>query len=77
MEPAQQLGRTLLFLGAVLVVLGALFYFGDKLPFRFGRLPGDVVHRSQRSTLYFPLVSCLVISVVLSLLLWIINQFRR
>jgi hypothetical protein len=76
-EPTQQLGRTLLFLGAVLMVLGALFYFGDRLPFRLGRLPGDVVHRGQRSTFYFPLVSCLLISVVLSLLLWIINQFRR
>jgi hypothetical protein len=76
-EPTQQLGRTLLFLGAVLLVVGALFYFGDKLPFRLGRLPGDVVHRGQRSTFYFPLVSCLVISVLISLLLWIINQFRR
>jgi hypothetical protein len=77
MEPTQQLGRTLLFVGAVLVVLGALFYFGDRLPFRLGRLPGDMVHRGQRSTFYFPLVSCLVISVVISLVLWIINQFRR
>jgi len=77
MEPTQQLGRTLVLVGAVLMVLGALFYFGDKLPFRLGRLPGDIVHRGQRSTFYFPLVSCLVISVVLSLVVWIINQFRR
>ena len=77
MEPTQQLGRTLVLVGAVLMVLGALFYFGDKLPFRLGRLPGDMVHRGQRSTFYFPLVSCLVISVVISLVLWIINQFRR
>jgi len=77
MEPTQQLGRTLVLVGAVLMVLGALFYFGDKLPFRLGRLPGDIVHRGQRSTFFFPLVSCLVISVVLSLVVWIINQFRR
>jgi hypothetical protein len=77
MEPTQQLGRMLVFVGAVLVVVGALFYFGDKLPLRLGRLPGDMVHRGQRSTFYFPLASCLVISVVLSLVLWIINQFRR
>jgi len=77
MEPTQHLGRTLVFVGAVLMVLGALFYFGDKLPFRLGRLPGDMVHRGQRSTFYFPLVSCLFISVVISLVLWIINQFRR
>ena len=73
----QQFGRTLLLLGAVLIVVGALLYFGGKLPFRFGRLPGDIVHRGRNTTFYFPLVSCLLISVVLSLLLWIINQFRR
>ena len=77
MEPTQQLGRTLLLLGAVLIVVGALLYFGAKLPFRLGRLPGDIVHRGQRTTFYFPLVSCIVISVLLSLILWIINQFRR
>jgi len=76
-EPAQQFGRTLLILGAVLIVVGALLYFGAKLPFRLGRLPGDIVHRGQRTTFYFPLVSCIVISVLLSLILWIINQFRR
>ena len=77
MEPGQQLGRTLLILGAVLIVVGALLDFGGKLPFRLGRLPGDIVHRGQRTTFYFPLVSCMVISVLLSLILWIINQFRR
>ena len=76
-EPGQQLGRTLLILGAVLIVVGALLDFGGKLPFRLGRLPGDIVHRGQRTTFYFPLVSCMVISVLLSLILWIINQFRR
>jgi len=73
----QQLGRTLLVIGAVLIVVGAFLYFGGKLPFRLGRLPGDIVHRRQNSTFYFPLVSCLVISVLITLILWIINQFRR
>jgi Protein of unknown function (DUF2905) len=77
MEPTQQLGRTLLILGAVFIAVGALLYFGGKLPFRLGHLPGDIVHRGQRGTFYFPLVSCIVISVLLTLILWIINQFRR
>jgi len=76
-EPLQHFGRTLLLLGAVLIAVGALLYFGGKLPFRLGRLPGDIVHRGQHTTFYFPLMSCLVISVVLTLVLWIINQFRR
>ena len=77
MEPMQQLGRLLLSVGAMLILIGALFYFGPKLPFRLGRLPGDIVHRGEHGTFYFPLVSCLVISIFVSLILWIINQFRR
>ncbi len=77
MEPTQQLGRLLLSVGAMLILIGALFYLGPKLPFRLGRLPGDIIHRGEHGTFYFPLVSCLVISVVISLILWLINQFRR
>jgi hypothetical protein len=77
MEPIQQLGRLLLSVGAMLILIGALFYLGPKLPFRLGRLPGDIIHRGEHGTFYFPLVSCLVISVVISLILWLINQFRR
>lgn len=72
-----QFGRTLLLIGAILIAVGAFLYFGGKLPFRLGRLPGDIVHRGQHSTFYFPLASCLVISVLITLVLWIINQFRR
>jgi len=77
MEPIQQLGRLLLSVGAMLILIGALFYLGPKLPLRLGRLPGDIIHRGEHGTFYFPLVSCLVISVVISLILWLINQFRR
>ena len=73
----RDLGRTLLILGAVLVFAGAFLYFGGKLPFRLGRLPGDIIHRSAHGTFYFPIVTCVVISIVFSLLIWIINQFRR
>jgi len=77
MGQSPQLGRALILVGAMLIVVGVLLYFGGKLPFRIGRLPGDIVHRGQNSTFYFPLASCLVISVVITLVLWIINQFRR
>jgi hypothetical protein len=73
----RDLGRTLLLLGAAFVLAGAFFYFGGKLPFRLGRLPGDIVHRGEHSTFYFPVVTCLVLSVALSLLFWLINRFRR
>jgi hypothetical protein len=77
MEPIQQLGRLLLSVGAMFILIGALFYLGPKLPFHLGRLPGDIIHRGEHGTFYFPLVSCLVISVVVSLILWLISQFRR
>ena len=77
MEPIHQLGRLLLSVGAMFILIGALFYLGPKLPFRLGRLPGDIIHRGEHGTFYFPLVSCLVISVAISLILWLINLFRR
>ncbi len=69
MDPFRELGRTLLVLGALLVFIGALLYFGAKLPFRLGRLPGDIVHRGEHTTFYFPIVTCLVLSAAFSLLL--------
>jgi Protein of unknown function (DUF2905) len=76
-EPSQQLGRSLLLIGAVLIVAGALLYFGGKFPFRLGRLPGDIVHRGENGSFYFPLATCIVLSVGLSLILWLVNHFRR
>jgi len=77
MEPLRELGRTLVMLGGLLVLLGACFLFGVKLPFRLGRLPGDIVHEGEHATFYFPVVTCLVLSIGLSLVFWIISRFRR
>lgn len=77
MDPFRDLGRLLLILGAVIAVVGAFLYFGARLPFRLGRLPGDVVHRGEHSTVYFPIVTCLVISIVLSAVLWLFSHLRR
>ena len=68
------LGRLLITLGIFLVVLGLLFSIGDKLPSRLGRLPGDIYVRGKHSSFYFPVVTCLLLSVVLSLAMWL---FRR
>ena len=77
MEPVRELGRVLLILGVVMAALGALFYFGGRLPFRLGRLPGDITVRGGHTTFYFPIVTCIAISVALTLLFWIIGHFRR
>jgi hypothetical protein len=77
MEPLREIGRMLLMLGGMLIVVGAVFYFGGRLPFRLGHLPGDIVRRGEHTTFYFPIVTCLVVSMVLTLLFWLFNQFRR
>lgn len=61
------LGKTLMLLGCLLLAAGLLLTFGSRLPFRAGRLPGDFVWRGKSATLYFPLGTCLLLSIVFSL----------
>jgi hypothetical protein len=61
----ENLGWVLLVAGVVLVGLGAVVMLGSRLPF-FGRLPGDMVFNWNGGSLYFPLVTCLVISILLT-----------
>jgi hypothetical protein len=77
MPPLRELGRVLLILGLVLAGNGALLVFGAKLPFRLGRLPGDIIYQGRNTTFYFPIVTCLVVSLALTLFFWIINLFHR
>lgn len=67
-------GRTLIALGIILLVLGLVFTLGEKLPIRLGRLPGDIVIRGKNSVFYFPLVTCLLISVILSFVMWLFGR---
>ncbi len=68
------MGRTLIGLGVLLIVAGLLVTFGERLPLRLGRLPGDIVIRGKSSVFYFPVVTCLLASVALSLLLWLMGR---
>jgi hypothetical protein len=70
------LGRTLVAMGLALVVIGLLVGFGARLPIRIGRLPGDIVWRGKNSVFYFPLATSILISVVLSLAMWLIGRMR-
>lgn len=67
------LGRMLMIVGGVLVILGALFSFGGRLPW-LGRLPGDIVIERENFRFYFPLATSIVVSIILSLLF---GLFRR
>jgi len=71
-------GRTLIILGLVLglllVAVGILVTLGARLPIKLGRLPGDVVIRGKNGVFYFPIVTCIIVSAVLSLLMWLIGR---
>jgi hypothetical protein len=77
MNSLRELGRALLMLGGLLVLVGAFFYFGGKLPFRLGRLPGDIVHEGEHTRFYFPITTSILLSLGLSLLFWLISRIRR
>jgi hypothetical protein len=68
------LGKLLIAAGLLLIVAGLLFTFAGRLPFRLGRLPGDFHYQGRSSSFYFPLTTCILLSAVLSFILWI---FRR
>jgi hypothetical protein len=67
-------GRLLIYAGLALLILGVLVTFGERLPIRFGRLPGDIVVRGKNTTFYFPIVTCLIVSVVLTVLSWLFSR---
>ncbi|MCE2454060.1 MAG: DUF2905 domain-containing protein [Nitrospinae bacterium] len=73
MEPFGGFGKALILLGAVLMVLGVVFVLAPKIPF-LGKLPGDIHLRGKNWSFSFPVVTCIVISIVLTLLL---NLFSR
>ena len=77
MDPSRELGRLLLVAGIVILGVGAFLFFGAKLPFRLGRLPGDISYQGRHGGFYFPIVTCILVSVALTLFLWIVSFFRR
>ncbi len=68
------LGRPLIILGLLLVAAGLILSFAPRLPTWLGRLPGDIHIKRENFSFHFPLVTCLLISVLLSFVLWL---FRR
>ncbi len=77
MEPLREVGRALLIFGVVLMGVGAVLLLGARLPFRLGRLPGDIVYRGRHATFYFPIITCLLVSLGLTVLFWFFSLFRR
>ncbi len=71
------LGKLLVLAGVVAIVAGVALMLLGKANFPLGRLPGDMVYRGKNTTFYFPLATSILISVVLSLVLYLIGRFRH
>ena len=72
-----EMGRLLIILGAALVVIGGVVMLLGRTGLPLGRLPGDILYRGKNTTFYFPLASSILISVVLSIVLFLIGRMKR
>jgi hypothetical protein len=71
------LGKLLLVVGGVIFLGGAVLLLAGKLNLPLGRLPGDIIYRGKNSVFYFPIITCILISLVLSLILWLFGRGQR
>ena len=68
------LGRLLIFAGVALAALGVLVTLAGRLPFKLGRLPGDIYIHGRNSSLFFPLTTCILLSLILSFVMWLLRR---
>ena len=69
-------GMTMIIAGAMLVVAGLAFVLGDKIPF-LGNLPGDIRLKGKSSSFFFPVTTCLLLSVVITVIINVLIRFMR
>ncbi len=72
-----ELGKLLVIFGGVLVVVGLVLMLGGRTHLPLGRLPGDIVYRGKNTTFYFPIVTSILVSIVLSVILYLIGRISR
>lgn len=67
------LGRSLVIMGVVLVVVGLIISFAPRLPW-LGKLPGDILIKKENFIFYFPLATCILVSLLLSFIMWLLRR---
>jgi DUF2905 family protein len=77
MDPARELGKWMILGGLIVAAIGGLLFIGGRLPLRLGRLPGDIAVEGRRGSFYFPVVTCILLSVVFTLVMWLVSFFRK
>lgn len=69
----QEIGKTLFVIGLIITAAGLLLWkIGNKLP--FGKLPGDIAIQKENYSFYFPITTCIVVSIVLTLIMWLMKR---
>jgi Protein of unknown function (DUF2905) len=71
------IGKTLVFIGVLIAAAGVVLMLLGKTNLPLGRLPGDILYRGKHTTFYFPLATSIVVSVVLSVVLYFLGRLRR
>jgi len=67
------IGRILIIFGIVLILVGLILTIGIKIPY-LGKLPGDIYIKKPGFTLYFPITTCIILSIILSLIFWLMGR---
>ena len=67
-------GKILVFLGLLIALFGIILIFAGRMHLPVGRLPGDIVYRGKHTTFYFPLATCIILSIVLSVVLYLFGR---
>ena len=70
----QELGKSLIFVGVTIAIVGAVLYFSGRANLPIGRLPGDITFRKGNFTFYAPLATSILLSIILSLILYLLNR---
>jgi hypothetical protein len=70
----QEMGKALIAIGALLAIVGAVMYFSGRANLPIGRLPGDITYRKGNFTFYAPIATSILLSIILSLILWFLNR---
>jgi uncharacterized protein HemY len=69
-------GKILIFIGFLLILIGLIFSFAGKIPY-LGKLPGDIYIKRENFTFYFPITTCILVSIILSIIFYLISRFFK
>ena len=72
-----EIGKSIIFIGIIIVIIGVVLLYSDRLPFNLGKLPGDISYKKENFSFYFPITTSIIISIVLSLVFYIFGKFFR